>query len=192
MGLYLQQRFANIIHGFLHSILHSNQDQTYCMICSQVRIEGCDRYCFSSSKATTHSSVHSKFFHLWRSWKNSRHRSADLEMNLFKVAIVLISFCTSFGFRGGCKYLIALMWSGLTSIPWCVIMLPKNFPELTPKDHLDEFRCNLCILSTENTFFKSPKCFPRSPCFLPQYHQYMPQHSFRSVLWTFMSPFFNT
>ena len=111
----------------------------------------------NSSKAATHSSVHSKFFHLWRSWKNGWHRSTYREINLFKTAVIPISFCTSLGFRGGCKSLIALIWSGLTSIPRCVVMYPKNFLKLTLKEHLDALRQNLCFLSTENTSYRSFK-----------------------------------
>ena len=49
--------------------------------------------------------------------KKGLHRSADREMNLFKAAVIPVSFYTFLGFQGDCKLLIALIWSGLTSIP---------------------------------------------------------------------------
>ena len=65
----------------------------------------------------SHSSVHSNHFHLLINKKKGLHLSADREMNLFKTAAILINFCISLGFRGDCKLLISLIWSGLTSIP---------------------------------------------------------------------------
>ena len=32
VSFFLLQRFANIVDRSLHSILHSNQNQTYCMV----------------------------------------------------------------------------------------------------------------------------------------------------------------
>ena len=56
-----------------------------------------------------HSSVHSKPFHLLINRKKGLHLSVDRDMNLFKVAAIPVSFCTSLGFRGARKLLIALI-----------------------------------------------------------------------------------
>ena len=56
-----------------------------------------------------HSSVHSKTFHLLINRKKGLHLFADRDMNLFKVAAIPISFCTSLGFRGDRKLLIDLI-----------------------------------------------------------------------------------
>ena len=55
----------------------------------------------------THFSVHSNPFHLLINKKKGLHLSIDQEMNLFKAAAILVNFCTSLGFRGDCKLLIA-------------------------------------------------------------------------------------
>ena len=71
------------------------------------------------------------------------HLSANQDMNLFKAAAIPVSFCTSFGFREVRKLLIALIWSGLTSIPLWVTMYPKNLPDPTPNEHLEAFKRSL-------------------------------------------------
>ena len=119
---------------------------------------GCDRYCLSCWNATTHSSDHLNSFHLCSKRKKSLHLSADLDMNRFKAAIILVSLCTSLGFRGGCKLLIALIWSGFISIPLWVTMYPKNFPEPTPKEHLDAFKRSLCSLRNSKMLVRSITC----------------------------------
>ena len=90
-------------------------------------MDGRDRYCLSCWNATTHSSDHSNSFHLCSKRKKGLHLSADLDMNRFKATIIPVSFCTSLGFRGGCKLLMALIWFGFTSIPLWVTMYPKTF-----------------------------------------------------------------
>ena len=35
---------------------------------------------------------------------------------------------------------MALNWMGLASIPLCVTIKPKNFPELTPNAHFKGFK----------------------------------------------------
>ena len=57
----------------------------------------------------THSSIHLKPFHLLINRKNGLHLSTDRDMNLFKAAAILVNFCTSLGFRGDRKLLIALI-----------------------------------------------------------------------------------
>ena len=117
-----------------------------------------DRYCLSCWNAITHLSDYSNSFHLCSKRKKGLHLSADLDMNRFKATIIPVSFCTSLGFRGGCKLLMALIWSGFTSIPLWVTMYPKNFPEPTPKEHLDAFRRNLCSLRISKMLVRSPTC----------------------------------
>ena len=119
---------------------------------------GCNRYCLSYWNATTHSSNHSNYFHLCSKRKKGLHLSTDLDMNRFKTAIILVSLCTSLGFRGCCKLLIALIWCGFTSIPLWVTMYPKNFPKPTPKEHLDVFKHNLCSLKISKTLVRSITC----------------------------------
>ena len=67
------------------------------------------RLSLSFWNALAHSSVHSKFFYLLISGKKGLLLSADRDMNLFKVVAIPFSFCTSFGFRGVRKSLIALI-----------------------------------------------------------------------------------
>ena len=119
---------------------------------------GQDRYCLSCWNATTHSSDHSNSFHLSSKRKKGLHLFADLDMNRFKAAIIPVSFCTSLGFRGGYKLLITLIWSGFTSILLWVTMYPKNFPEPTPKEHLDVFRRSLCSLRISKMLVRSITC----------------------------------
>ena len=119
---------------------------------------GRDRYCLSCWNATTHSSIHSNSFHLCSKRKKGLHLSADLDMNQFKAAIIPISLCTSLGFRDGCKLLMALIWSGFTSILLWVTMYPKNFPKPTPKVHLDAFKRNLYSLRISKMLVRSPTC----------------------------------
>ena len=56
-----------------------------------------------------HSLVHSKPFHLLINRKKGLHLSADRDMNLFKAVAIPVSFCTSLGFRGDHKLLVALI-----------------------------------------------------------------------------------
>ena len=106
----------------------------------------------------THSSNHRNSFHICNRRKKGLHLSANLDINRFKAAIIQVSFCTSFGFWGGCKLLIALVWSGFISIPLWVTIYPRNFPDPTPKEHLDAFRRNLCHLKISKMFKRSAKC----------------------------------
>ena len=119
---------------------------------------GRDRYCLNCWNAITHSSGHSNSFHLCSKRKKCLHMSADPDMNRFKVAIIPVSFCTFLGFEGGFKLLMALIWYGFTSIPLWVTMYPKNFPEPTPKEHLDAFRRSLCSLRISKMLVRSPMC----------------------------------
>jgi hypothetical protein len=54
-----------------------------------------ERYFFRSSKADIQSSSHLKVVPFFRSWKEGWHRSANLDMNLFKAAIIPVNRWTS-------------------------------------------------------------------------------------------------
>ncbi len=54
-----------------------------------------ERYFFRSSKADIQSSSHLKLVHFFRSWKKGWHRSADLDMNLFKAVVIPANRWTS-------------------------------------------------------------------------------------------------
>ena len=131
----------------------------------------CDRYYLSCWNATTYSSDHLNSFHLCSKRKKGLHLSTDLDMNRFKAAIIPVSFCTSLGFRGDCKLLMALFWSGFTSIPLWVTIYPKNFLEPTPKEHLDAFKRSLCSLRIRKCLWDPLRV--RTPtCSSPPCHQY--------------------
>ena len=87
------------------------------------------RYSFSSSKASWHSSVHSKAF--FSILKNSRHLSVTLESNLLRAATLPFRLYTSLTFFGGIISSMAWILSGLASTPYCETMKPRNFPDDT-------------------------------------------------------------
>lgn len=60
----------------------------------------------------------------------------DLDMNRFKAAICPVSFRTPLMFIWDWMLMIALIWSGLASIPHCVLMYLRNFPTDTLKENL--------------------------------------------------------
>ena len=119
---------------------------------------GRERYSFNCWKARTHSSVHSNPLHLFNNWTKGLHLSTDQEMNQFRVAVILVSFFTFLGFQGGCRLLISLIWSGLTSISQCITMYPRNFTDLTPKEHLEALSHNLRLLKISKIFPRSLTC----------------------------------
>jgi hypothetical protein len=57
--------------------------------------KGKERYLFRSSKADIQLSSHLKVVPFFRRWKKGWHQSADLDMNLFKAAIIPVNCCTS-------------------------------------------------------------------------------------------------
>ena len=134
----------------------------------------------------THSSNHWNSFHLCSRRKKGLHLSVDLDINRFNTTIIPVSFCTSFGFRGGYKLLMALIWSGFTSIPLWVTIYPRNFPDPTPKEHLDAFKaiyvspgfqkCSQDLLGVRTPF-----------CSSQPYHRYRPRHFFLTTVQTFLS-----
>ena len=54
-----------------------------------------ERYFFRSSKADMQLSSHLKVVPFFRSWKKGWHRSANLDMNLFKAAVIPVNRWTS-------------------------------------------------------------------------------------------------
>jgi hypothetical protein len=67
---------------------------------------------------------------------------------LLSAAMRPLSFCTSFLVYGGCIWMIALILSGLASIPLVDTKQPNTLPLVTPKMHFSglNLRCASCIL----------------------------------------------
>ncbi|GKU93502.1 hypothetical protein SLEP1_g7095 [Rubroshorea leprosula] len=112
-----------------------------------------------SLKAVWHFEVHSNFLDfpassLWatdlRILKNGRHFSTDFDTNLCRAAILPAKRCTSLIDFGGFISSIALIFSGLTSIPLLETMNPRNLPDSTPKTHLAGFNLMRCVLRLLN------------------------------------------
>jgi hypothetical protein len=57
-------------------------------------------------------------------------------MNLFRDALHPVSFCTSLIVAGASISVMAVVFTGLASIPRLLMMKPSNFPDGTPKTHL--------------------------------------------------------
>jgi hypothetical protein len=68
------------------------------------------------------------------------------EMNLLKVAIHPINFCTSWRLSGSAIFVIADTFSGLGSIPFQETIYPTSFPECTPNVHFLGFNLILNFL----------------------------------------------
>ncbi|KAM2951474.1 hypothetical protein COP2_000969 [Malus domestica] len=62
--------------------------------------------------------------------------SVALEMNLVKTATLPVRLWMSFEVTGSVMSRIALIFSGLASMPRWLIMKPQNLPEPTSKAHL--------------------------------------------------------
>jgi hypothetical protein len=65
--------------------------------------------------------------------------SPSREMNLFRAAIQPVSFCTSLIVAEAPISVMAIIFTGLASIPRLLMMNPSNFPGGTPKMHLVGF-----------------------------------------------------
>jgi hypothetical protein len=57
-------------------------------------------------------------------------------MNLFRAAIHPVSFCTSLIMAGASISVMAMIFTGLASIPRLLTINPSNFLDGTPKTHL--------------------------------------------------------
>jgi hypothetical protein len=60
----------------------------------------------------------------------------SFEMNLFRVAMHPVNFCTSLMSVGAFMLVMAEIFSGLASMPRWLMIKPSSFPEGTPKTHL--------------------------------------------------------
>jgi hypothetical protein len=67
--------------------------------------------------------------------KKGRLFSASFVMNLLSAAMRPVNFCTSFLVCGGCIWMIALILSGLASIPLVETKQPNTLPLVTLKMH---------------------------------------------------------
>jgi hypothetical protein len=77
-------------------------------------------------------------------------------MNLFRAAIHPVSFCTSLIVAGASMSVMAMIFSGLASIPRLLMMNLSNFPDGTPNTHFvglsfhRNFRKLLNVSSTDH------------------------------------------
>ena len=78
--------------------------------------------------------------------KKGRLRSADFEINLFRAAILSVSFCTSFLVEGSTIDSMAFVLSGFAHMPSGPTMQPSIFPLFTPKKHFSGFSLSPTIL----------------------------------------------
>src|SRR3954470_12278713 len=104
-----------------------------------------DRYLFKSCSAASASGVHCMGPAFFKILKKGRARSADLEMNRLRAATHPASFLTSLTRLGASICSMALILSGLASIPLCDTKNPRSLPEGTPKTHFSGFSLS-CIL----------------------------------------------
>jgi hypothetical protein len=95
----------------------------------------CWGYSFRSSKGFCCSGHHSTFVEPLNMLRKGRLLSASFAMSLFKAAIRLVNFCTSFLVCGGCIWRIAFILSRLALMPLVEIRQPSTLPLVTPKTH---------------------------------------------------------
>ena len=67
--------------------------------------------------------------------KSGKLRSTESMMNLFRAAILPVSFCTSLIDCGSSMLQRAAILSGLVSMPLVETRHPRTFPLWTPKTH---------------------------------------------------------
>ena len=84
-----------------------------------VRIANSVRYCFNEAKVTACSGPHAKSFVPQSVLRKGRLRSADLEMNLLRVANLPVRRWTSLADCGGVMLIMAWILVELASIPRC-------------------------------------------------------------------------
>ena len=84
-----------------------------------VRVARSDRCCLRDSKAAACSGPQTKSFVPHNDLRKGKLRSADLEMNLFRAASLLVSCLMSLVDCGGAMSMIAWILVGLASIPRC-------------------------------------------------------------------------
>ena len=106
-----------------------------CPLIGAVSTGGVERKAFSSSSALCASSVHLNVSSFLRSLKNGRPRSPSHEMNLPSAAMQPVSFCTCFWEVSGCMLVMAVIFSGLASMPRLLTMKPSSLPDGTLNMH---------------------------------------------------------
>ena len=116
----LTKRYKN--RGFLASSLLS--------------IGGQERYFLNSSKAASHSDIHSKVLPFLRREKKGRALRAKATINLEREAILPVRCCTSFTVVRHFISTIGRHLSGFSSIPRCVSMNPRKFLAVNGNAHL--------------------------------------------------------
>ena len=103
-------------------------------------IDGLSRWLNRFWNASIQSGVHLKLrLPRFISSKNGMHLSVAFEINLLSTATFLARLCTSLICFGYLIFRIAIIWSGLISIPRELTMNPWNFPDATPNEHFKGF-----------------------------------------------------
>ena len=83
--------------------------------------------------------------------------SVAFETNLLRAAILHVRDYTSLTVLGEDISMMALTVSGFASILLCETINPRNFPEETPKAHLDGLSFMLYYLSVLNISLRSSR-----------------------------------
>src|SRR3954470_14989601 len=104
-----------------------------------------DRYLFKSCSAASAFGVHFIGPAFFKILKNGRARSADLEINLLRAATQPASFRTSLTRAGASICSMALILSGLASIPRWDTKNPRSLPEGTPNTHFSGLSLRLIL-----------------------------------------------
>jgi len=95
-----------------------------------------DKYAFSDWNASLASWFHSKCMHLLRTRKKGWQLSTNLDMKRPKATVQPIRRWTSFTFRWCFILSTACTLSGFASMPWLLIINPKNFQTFRVKLHI--------------------------------------------------------
>ena len=93
-------------------------------------------------------------FCLFRSLKKGNPRSPNLDKNRFKAAMQPVSFWTSLMVAGASMAMIAFIFSGLTRIPWLLMMNPSRFPNSMPKTHFIRFSFHWNLHNLSNVSYR--------------------------------------
>ena len=93
------------------------------------------KYAFKSWKALSYSGLQQKAF--FNILKNMRHLSVEREMNRFNATILPVNYWSCFVLWGACIFRIALIFSGLASVPLWETINQRNFLEDSSKVYLE-------------------------------------------------------
>jgi hypothetical protein len=113
------------------------------------------RYTLRLSKASLSSSVHSNLPIFFNNLKNGSPFLPSHEMKRLRVAMLPVSFCTSFTQRGGPISVMAWIYLVLASIPRLLTRNPSSCPDGTPKTHLFGFNFHFHLFRFSKVCFKS-------------------------------------